>query len=198
MVDVSQYKKIAEFRDGSLRWLSDDVENIVYIMVFGDDFYVGSTQNIRRRFHQYTPALKCGKYDAKPLQAAFDREGRFDVYLLEAPPLNILRDRENYYLQELQPSLNTRKHASMLFADIPVNPNFKGKFGIKPKRRAYANRIVNKLSVSDGEIIKGVQTYIPLAYHARLMELKEQRGETISDMFAQAIRWYLDKCEAKK
>jgi hypothetical protein len=29
------------------------------------------------------------------------------------------------------------------------------------------------------------------------MKLKEQRKETISDMFAQAIRWYLDKCEGK-
>ena len=197
MIDLTQYKKIAEFRDGNLHWLTDDRENIVYIMVFGEDFYVGSTQNIRRRFHQYTPALKRGNYDAKPLQAAFDREGKFDVYLLENPPLNILRDRENYYLQELQPTLNTRKHASMLFADIPVNPVLMAKFGVKPKRRVSAGRTVNKHIVSDEEIKKGVQTYIPLDYHARLMKLKEQRKETISDMFAQAIRWYLDKCEGK-
>ena len=40
MVDVSQYKKIAEFRDGNLHWLTDDIENIVYVMVFGEDFYI--------------------------------------------------------------------------------------------------------------------------------------------------------------
>lgn len=200
MIDLTQYKKIAEFRDGNLYWLTDDIENIVYVMVFGEDFYVGSTQNIRRRYSQYVPALKRGNYDAKPLQAAFDREGKFDVYLLENPPLNILRDRENYYLQELQPTLNTRKHASMLFADIPVNPVLMAKFGVKPKRRkkiSKQNHVKNVCKNTEGDIIKGVQTYIPIPDYLRLCRLKTLRRETISDMFAQAIRWYLDKCEGK-
>ena len=175
MIDVSQYKKIAEFRDGSLHWLSDDIKNIVYIMVFGEDYYIGSTREIRRRFSQYVPALKRGKYDAKRLQAAFNREGGFDVYQIEGGvPLRTLREREDYYLNKLKPTLNARLYADALLSDLFP----------KPTKREHVN-------------LKGVQTYIPIPDYLRLCRLKTLRRETISDMFYQAIIYYLDKCEGK-
>lgn len=202
MVDVSQYKKIAEFRDGSLHWLSDDIKNIVYIMVFGEDYYIGSTREIRRRFSQYVPALKRGKYEAKRLQAAFDREGSFDVYQIEGRvPLKTLREREDYYLNKLKPTLNSRLFADALVSDLFPKPTKRELEKRKRKRRkkiSKQNHVKNVCKNTEGDIIKGVQTYIPIPDYLRLCRLKTLRRETISDLFAQAIRWYLDKCEGKK
>lgn len=201
MVDVSQYKKIAEFRDGNLHWLTDDIKNIVYIMVFGEDYYIGSTREIRRRFSQYVPALKRGKYDAKRLQAAFDREGQFDVYKIEGRvPLRTLREREDYYLNKLKPTLNARLYADALLSDLFPKPT---KRDLRKRNRKRRKKIPKPNCVrtirknTEGDIIKGVQTYIPIPDYLRLCRLKTLRRETISDMFAQAIRWYLDKCEGK-
>lgn len=201
MIDVSQYKKIAEFRDGNLHWLTDDIENIVYVMVFGEDYYIGSTREIRRRFSQYVPALKRGKYEAKRLQAAFDREGSFDVYQIEGRvPLKTLREREDYYLNKLKPTLNARLFADALVSDLFPKPTKRELEKRKIKRRkkiSKQNHVKNVCKNTEGEIIKGVQTYIPIPDYLRLCRLKTLRGETISDLFAQAIRWYLDKCEGK-
>ena len=220
MVDVSQYKKIAEFRDGSLHWLSDDIKNIVYIMVFGEDYYIGSTREIRRRFSQYVPALKHGKYHAKRLQTAFDRVGQFDVYKIEGRvPLRTLREREDYYLNELKPTLNARLYADALISDLFPKPTKRELEKRKRKRRkkiskpnrvknvrnntegekiSKPNRVKNVRNNTEGEIIKGIQTYIPIPDYLRLCRIKIQTGKTISELFAQALMWYLDKCEAKK
>lgn len=202
MVDVSQYKKIAEFRDGSLHWLSDDIKNIVYIMVFGEDYYIGSTREIRRRFSQYVPALKHGKYHAKRLQTAFDRVGQFDVYKIEGRvPLRTLREREDYYLNLLKPTLNARLYADALISDLFPKPTKRELEKRKRKRRkkiSKPNRVKNVRNNTEGEIIKGIQTYIPIPDYLRLCRIKIQTGKTISELFAQALMWYLDKCEAKK
>lgn len=202
MVDVSQYKKIAEFRDGGLHWLSDDIKNIVYIIVFGEDFYIGSTRDIRRRFSQYVPALKRGKYDAKRMQAAFDREGSFDVYLIERRvPLKNLRNREDYYLNLLKPTLNSRLYADALVSDL-FSKLTKRKLEKRNRKRRKKipkpNHVKNVRYNAEGEIIKGIQTYIPIPDYLRLCRLKIQTGKTISELFTQALMWYLNKCEAKQ
>lgn len=109
MIDVSKYEKIGEFRDGSMNWLSPKKDNMVYLIMFGADGYIGSTIDIRRRFSQYISALKQGKYYSKTIQKAFDNNGCFDVYMIASSiDENELRRLENHYLKLLHPSLNSQ------------------------------------------------------------------------------------------
>ena len=83
MMDVCKYEKIGEYHDGRMIWLSPKKENIVYLIMFGDESYIGSSKNIHRRISQYLPALKRGKYDADRVQQAFDKNKGLYINLEE-------------------------------------------------------------------------------------------------------------------
>lgn len=112
MIDVSRYEKLAECMYGKITWLSHQTTNIVYLMMFGTEGYVGSTRNVHSRFRQYLSALRRGTYESAKVQAAYDRKHGFDLYIIESTTLNDLRKREDYWLKTLRPSLNSRYHAS--------------------------------------------------------------------------------------
>ena len=171
MIDVSKYEKIGEYRDGKMSWLSTKKDNIVYLIMFGAESYVGSSKDIHRRFSQYVPALRRGKYEAEKVQNAFNLSKGFDVYALEFADRDSLRKREEFYIKEMSPSLNTRTYADYQYRE--ANPNM-----------LYNSRNKNK------ELI-GVQAKIPISLYNRLAKQKELHGESICDMTAQAISYWL-------
>lgn len=171
MIDVSKYEKVGEYRNGEMIWISPKKENIVYLIMFGNESYIGSSINIRRRFNQYVPALTKGKYEAQKMQNAFNTKRSFDVYALEFADRDSLRKREEFYIKEMNPSLNTRTYADYQYRE--ANPN-----------TLYNSKNKNK------ELI-GVQAKIPISLYNRLAKQKELHGESICDMTAQAISYWL-------
>ena len=121
MIDVSKYEKIGEFRDGEMKWSLSRSLNIVYLIIIGDDSYVGSAKNIHRRFSQYISALRKGKYQAKKIQEAFDKNKSFDVYALDHPNNEFLRRSESRFIKDLNPTLNSRKDTENIFRGEMAN-----------------------------------------------------------------------------
>lgn len=179
MIDVSKYEKIGECRDGRMIWLSPKKENIVYLIMFGEESYIGSSKNIRRRFSQYVPALTRGKYEAEKVQAAFNKNKGFDVYAIEITSTedpDKLRDREHFYLKTLNPSLNSRTNVSYTYRNVDPNT---------------AKKKPNKTE------LKGIETYITTSAYERLNKLKDSIGRLIRDMVKDAIIFWLDVQDGK-
>lgn len=89
-------------------------EAVVYRIVVGDEFYIGSTVDITKRLihHKYdlNTNVKCMKlYDKlRELDLGFDD---IEITIIQNYPCNDKRDlrmREGIYQRELKPTLNTR------------------------------------------------------------------------------------------
>ena len=191
MVDVSKFEKIGEYRDGAMIWLSQKKEDVVYMIKFGEEIYVGSSHNIRRRFSQYVPALRRGKYEAVKIQNAFDKYKGFDLYAIEFTSFENLRDREEFYLNNLHPGLNTRTF-TQTSADY---------WTIRKQKEKPKNKFRKGIRIKDlanDSNYKGLQTYISMTDYKRLSTFKIYRNKTISELVSEAIDLWLDVQEGEK
>jgi len=176
MIDVCKYEKIGEYHDGRMIWLSPKKENIVYLIMFGDESYIGSSKNIHRRISQYLPALKRGKYDADRVQQAFDKNKGFDLYAIEFSDFESLRERERFYINTLNPTLNTRTSVSSSYREKDTN--------------SFKCRIKK-------ENLKGLQTSITISEYNRLIRLRSLRSKSIQELVEEAIAFWLDVQDGK-
>lgn len=100
-------RKLLEFKDGEIIWNLGDEIGIVYLLVIGDESYVGTTYQPRNRLNCHLGSLLKGKHQNPLIQNKFDEIGSFIVYLLEDCRGNVNRfEREKYYIHKLQPRLN--------------------------------------------------------------------------------------------
>ena len=107
MIDVNKYEKVGEFKNGRLHWTKDRDINAVYLIMFKDEFYIGSAEYVYMRIKEHVNSFLHNKHTGK-MQAAFDKTGMFDVYIIEKG-INIddLISREMVYIRKLKPTLNT-------------------------------------------------------------------------------------------
>ena len=117
MIDVSKYKKIGEYRNGVMTWLSSDITNVVYLIMFGCESYIGSSINVHSRFQSFISSLKREKCVSMKVQNAFDKNCSFDLYAIEFTNSDNLREKEEFYINTMHPSLNTKTHADYLYRD---------------------------------------------------------------------------------
>jgi len=107
MIDVSKYEKVGEFKEGRLHWLEGRDINAVYLIKFKDDFYIGSAEYLYIRIKEHTKSFLRGEHVEK-MQAVFDKEGEFDVYVIEKGiDADKLVAKEMSYIRKLKPALNT-------------------------------------------------------------------------------------------
>lgn len=203
MIDVSSYEKIGEYRDGEMVWISQKNENIVYLISFGNEFYIGSTVNIRNRFQAFTSRLKRGKCGSPKVQSAFDVNSAFDLFAIECTDRDNLRKREEFYINSIHPSLNIRTVADYWYRDsMPLD--------CRRHREKNRHRNISPLPTlhqkpdvkfvrhkKDRSNLKGVFAKIPLSMYRRLSNLKMERGDSIERMVAQAIGFYVDFQDGK-
>ena len=106
MIDVSKYTKVAEYKDGNLHWLEDRDINAVYLIMIGNDSYIGSSKYLYMRIQEHASQLRRSNHTDK-MQEAFNKIGKFDVYTIARgiDPQN-LRLSEIGYIDELKPTLN--------------------------------------------------------------------------------------------
>lgn len=99
---------------------------IVYsiLNIVNDKRYVGSTINPSSRLREHFNSLSKGSHHSILLQRAFNKYGEhsFTVDILEEDiPLNILRDREQYWIDKINPEYNiykdVRKYSTFKFSD---------------------------------------------------------------------------------
>lgn len=107
MIDVSKYEKVGEFKEGCLHWLEGRDINAVYLIKFKDDFYIGSAEYLYIRIKEHTKSFLKGEHVEK-MQAVFDKEGEFDVYVIEKGiDESMLLIEEAKYIKTYTPTLNT-------------------------------------------------------------------------------------------
>lgn len=78
-----------------------------------DKLYIGSTNDHVRREREHLSYLRNNKHHAVKLQRAYNKYGKsnFEFILLEECDVNILLNREQYYINEYKPFYNSLKIA---------------------------------------------------------------------------------------
>ena len=107
-IDFSKLEKIAEYRNGELQWLEGRDINAVYVILVGDEYYIGSSHYTYLRIGQHLGELEHGHHHSQKLQDKFNEVGEFDVYSLERGiKKQELKKVEFEYIKQYRPSLNT-------------------------------------------------------------------------------------------
>lgn len=201
MIDVSKYEKIGEYREGEMIWVSPKNENIVYVIMLGGESYIGSSINIRNRFQSFVSFLKRGLHRSKKVQSAFDKIGGFDLYAIEFSDKDHLREREEFYINTMHPSLNTRTHADYWYRDsMPQSQRRQKNIHRNSETPLISKQKANVKSLrpkKDKSGLKGVFAKIPLSMYRRLSNLKTERGDSIESMVAQAIVFFVNVQDCK-
>ena len=85
-------------------------KSYVYKICFksSEDFYVGGAKKYKSRVRNHLCQLRKGKHHNKNLQNMVNTFGIEDLYfvLLEESTMELVREREQYYLDLLKPKLN--------------------------------------------------------------------------------------------
>ena len=107
MINFQELEKVAEFKNGELNWLEGRDINAVYVILVGDEFYIGSSHYTYLRIGQHIEELKNKKHHSHKLQDKFNKEQEFEVFILERGIAKTqLVIKEKQYIQKFNPSLN--------------------------------------------------------------------------------------------
>ena len=107
MIDFSELSKVAEYKDGELSWFEDRDINAVYVILIGNEYYIGSSHYTYLRIGQHLGDLIKGHHHSCKLQEKFDELQEFSVYILERGiEKSKLKFVEFKYIQKYNPSLN--------------------------------------------------------------------------------------------
>ena len=108
MINYNTFEKVGEYRNGFLNWFTPKEKSVVYLNSIDSDFYIGSTKDLHRRFHQYVSSLTRNKYCSSKVQEKFNSSKSMDIYILERVKESVnLKSREQFYIDKYSPTLNT-------------------------------------------------------------------------------------------
>jgi group I intron endonuclease len=99
------HKEIVHFKSGIYK-----ITNLV-----NQKFYIGSSVNLYNRFHTHSTKLKTQVHTSKHLQASYNKYGKdnFIFEVIEYCKKEILVEREQWFLDTLNPQYNKRKDATL-------------------------------------------------------------------------------------
>lgn len=110
MIEFDKIEKVAEYKDGELNWLEGRDINAVYVILVGDEYYIGSSHYVYLRMQQHLKSLLYENHHSDKLQNKFDEIKAFDVYVLERGiEKKSLLSREEYYIKKFNPTLNIKR-----------------------------------------------------------------------------------------
>lgn len=107
MINFQELEKVAEFKNGKLNWLEGRDINAVYVILVGDEYYIGSSHYTYLRIGQHLNELQKGIHHSDKFQSKFNDVGEFEVFSLDRGiERNNLQNIEFKYIQKHKPSLN--------------------------------------------------------------------------------------------
>lgn len=112
MINYDKLEKVGEYRNGELNiWFKPVYgkdEGVVYLLRFGNDYYIGSSSNVKKRIYSHIQSLRSGKHSSPLVQRAFNNTTSFEVYLLMRTYNRIqnMQMAEQGFILLLNPSLN--------------------------------------------------------------------------------------------
>lgn len=115
-------------------------------------FYIGSSNNINKRWRSHTGYLKRGQHQSIKLQRAWDKYGQ-DAFLLELVETVMEQDdllkREQYYLDTLKPDYNMTLLVGATFVGRKHSPKTIEKMREAANRRNHNPDYIAKLKVQN-------------------------------------------------
>lgn len=107
MINFQELEKVAEFKNGELNWLEGRDVNAVYVILVGDEYYIGSSHYTYLRIGQHLNELQKGTHHSYKFQKKFDEKKEFEVYSLDRGiERNKLQFAEKTYIRKYRPTLN--------------------------------------------------------------------------------------------
>ena len=107
MINFQELEKVAEFKNGELNWFEGRDINAVYVILVGDEYYIGSSHYTYLRISQHLNELLKGDHHSYKLQEKFNQANGFEVYSLERGiSKSELKNVEFDYIKKFNPSLN--------------------------------------------------------------------------------------------
>lgn len=107
MINFQELEKVAEFKNGELNWLEGRDINAVYVILVGDEYYIGSSHYTYLRIGQHLDKLLKGEHHSCKLQEKFNAVGEFEVYSLDRGIEKAkLQFVEQKYIRDYKPTLN--------------------------------------------------------------------------------------------
>ena len=93
------------------------MESGIYKITINNDFYIGSATSLRQRKNRHLFSLRKGNHCNKIMQRHFDKygENNFCFEVIEYCEKNKLIEREQYYINVLNPKMNICKIAGSSF-----------------------------------------------------------------------------------
>ena len=115
--------------------------------IINGDFYIGSSNNINRRLYLHKYSLKKQNHHSIVLQRAFNKYGEenFEFVVLEECKNEELINKEQYYLDNLNPIYNINKIAENCTGRI-LSEESRNKISIKNKGKKHTEDTKKKLS----------------------------------------------------
>lgn len=172
----------------------------IYKMIFGEDFYIGQTVNLKKRIQGHVQALKSGKSNYAMTAAYEASGGKFAVEVVEdiKPEQDHLymNQRENYYIRTLHPTLN----------GAPVSNAYSREWAEKyEKGRHFLFEPVREdlIGMTNLEAVKKhreklmefkIRPYI--AEGQKIREYATAHGMSVQGLFLEAVREYMVKHKA--
>lgn len=113
MIKFEELEKVAEYKNGKLDWLEGRDINAIYVILVGDEYYIGSSHYVYLRIGQHLYNLRSGNHHSYKLQKKFDKSKEFEVYVLERGiDKSTLQSKEYEYIERFKPTLNIIKGQS--------------------------------------------------------------------------------------
>ena len=162
MFDYDLLDKIGVWKNGVLTWFTEEDFPVVYMLKIGEDNYIGSTWNIKNRINGYVTSLPNGKYQAKLVQSAYDKNDCIVIYLLERIIVGDLRRREQFYINLIHPTLNSQYNVGTNKSDFMENHVQNGLFLLRTneclkEHNISPKRLADKLGISTFMLNKMLQ-----------------------------------------
>jgi group I intron endonuclease len=117
--------------------------------------YIGSSTNIRRRWYEHCTTLDNGKSNNSHLQHAWNKYGRasFVIKVLELCERSVLFEREQHYLDTLQPfgehGFNLARIAARPLSGIVLSPEVRLRIAIANTGRSRSPQMREKLRLAN-------------------------------------------------
>ena len=73
MIKFEELEKVAEYKNGKLDWLEGRDINAIYVILVGDEYYIGSSHYVYLRIGQHLYNLRSGNHHSYKLQKKFDK-----------------------------------------------------------------------------------------------------------------------------
>ena len=116
-------------------------------------YYIGSTCNFKRRMYEHFGELRRGEHCSAKLQNDYNLFGRdsFVVSILEECEIDVLRDREQYYMDKLNPVENGYNQSSNAYSNNVPHPkygkdnHFYGHHHTEENKRKSSERMKNHI-----------------------------------------------------